>query len=267
MKKTWYNELGFHDNPFSIKPAAFTNDVFGNDKVIGDVVRNVNNSQIVFVHGPYGTGKTTLLKSLIEVFGGQKKVAYYHAKNADGDLDLDNILIRNRGFFGRLLGLRSKNMILLIDEAEVLTKKDYENILDYFYEGYFKSVVMIAHKNIRFPSDFEEEVDATYKLSGVDKTTAIELVRKRVGDINFLSDDIIRDVHDYGNIPRVLLKNLEDVCRHAYNEGAEEVKEDHVREVLGDKDDVDTSSSKKAKKDSKKKSSDKESKESKNEEE
>lgn len=146
MKKTWYKELGFHNNPLSIKPAAFTHDVFGNDKIIADVVRSVSNSQIIFVHGPYGTGKTTLLKSLINVFGGKKKVAYFHCKNAKKELDLDNILTGNRGFFARLFGLKNKNMILLLDEVEVLSSKDFDNILDYFYDGYFKSVVLMAHK-------------------------------------------------------------------------------------------------------------------------
>ena len=35
--ETWYNKLGFYNNPFSIKPAAFNDDIFG----LGGTVENI----------------------------------------------------------------------------------------------------------------------------------------------------------------------------------------------------------------------------------
>ena len=63
MKKlTWYHELGFFDNPFSIKPAAFHNELMGYNQTIKEINKKVEESNIIFISGEYGTGKTTVLK-------------------------------------------------------------------------------------------------------------------------------------------------------------------------------------------------------------
>ena len=36
-----------------------------------------------------------------------------------------------------------------------------------------------------------------------------------------------------GKNPRKLLKNCEDVCRHTISQGYKQVKDDHVKKVLG----------------------------------
>ena len=39
--KTWYNKIGFFENPFSIKP-KFTGTLFGYDKEIKEIFKHIN---------------------------------------------------------------------------------------------------------------------------------------------------------------------------------------------------------------------------------
>ena len=84
MKKlTWFHELGFFDNPFSIKPAAFDNELMGYSQVIKEINDKVAGSYIVFISGEYGTGKTTVLKKIINEFKGKKQVIYYNYNQSE----------------------------------------------------------------------------------------------------------------------------------------------------------------------------------------
>ena len=52
MKKlTWYHELGFFDNPFSIKPAAFHNELMGQDQMLKEINKKIKDSSMVLISG------------------------------------------------------------------------------------------------------------------------------------------------------------------------------------------------------------------------
>ena len=59
----WYKEYGFHNNPFSIKPAAFHSKVIGYD--LSEIFDKVDNGKVLFIEGKFGFGKTTILKHII----------------------------------------------------------------------------------------------------------------------------------------------------------------------------------------------------------
>lgn len=154
MKKlTWYHNLGFFSNPFSIKPAAFQNELMGYESKIKDINRQISNSSIIFIFGEYGTGKTSVLKRVIDEFKARKrgfftgkKVIYYSCNQSDKSIDFDKLLVGAGGFFSRLFNIRKKNMIILIDEAQDLNMKDIRGIQEYHGKGFFKSVVFVSGK-------------------------------------------------------------------------------------------------------------------------
>ncbi len=234
MKKTtWYHELGFYSNPFSIKPAAFHNQVLGYEGILDDINTKIYNSNIIFIHGPYGTGKTTILKAIIDKIKGKKRVIYYNCNKIEGSINFNRLLTNSGGFFRWLLGIKKKNMIILLDEAQDLNKKDFFNLKSYFENGYFNSIVLVSKKlDINLPANLKKIIgkDNNYDLSFLSLDEAIVLIRKRIGDLQFLRDAIIIKIFKKNKNPRAFLKNCEEICRNAFELGAEKVTDKHVSE-------------------------------------
>ncbi|MCK4521445.1 MAG: AAA family ATPase, partial [Nanoarchaeota archaeon] len=155
MKKTvWYHELGFFNNPFSIKPAALHNEIMGHNQTINEINRKIAELNIIFISGDYGTGKTTVLKKIIDEFKGRKRVffkernvIYYNCNQSDKSIDFDKLLINAGSFFTRLFRIKKKKMIILLDEAQDMNKKDIEQVKKYYNSGFFKSVIFVSKKD------------------------------------------------------------------------------------------------------------------------
>ena len=234
MKKlTWYHELGFFNNPFSIKPAAFHNDLMGYDKAINDINKKVDESNVISVKGQYGTGKTTILKKVINEFKGKRKVIYYNCNQSDRSINFDKLLIGAGGFFRRLFRIRKKHMIMLLDEAEDMNKKDMEQVKEYYDEGFFKSVIFVSKENINLTKELEELIGKDkFNTSDINETDAVNMLRKRVGKLKFISDQNIINIFNKNKNPRAFLKNCEDVCRYAFESGAKSVTDKHIRKIV-----------------------------------
>jgi hypothetical protein len=236
MSKVWYKNLGFHSNPFSIKPAAFHDRLFGYNKVIDDISYGILNKKVIVVQGNYGNGKSSILRRLIHDFGGKKQVIYYSCNRIDQRLDVKELLNGRYGFFGRLFDMKPKDMILLLDEAQDLGPKDFEKLYSYYQEGFFKSIVFVGQgidKEL-IPKEFEPQLDEV-SVGEVDTSTAVQVVRKRIGDIPLLSDIMIQTLFEKSNKNiRLLLKNCEEACRYAVNYGRETVTNDVIEAIFGD---------------------------------
>lgn len=231
MESVWFRELGFHSNPFSIKPAAFTDDVLGFDSVVDEISYGILNGKVVLLDGDYGNGKSTILKRLLNDFGGKKEVIYYSCNRKEGALDVKALLNGRYGFVGELFDIKPKDMILLLDEAQELVQKDYERIYPYYQEGYLKSVVLVG-KDIK-----KENVTGGMKsgvtevlIGQLNEDLAVKIIRKRIGDLPLLPDLVVRKIYQKsGDNVRVLLKTCEDVCKSAVESGRRKVNEEYLK--------------------------------------
>ena len=231
MKKlTWYHELGFFDNPFSIKPAAFHNQLMGYEQTSKDINKRVAQSNFVMISGEYGTGKTTILKKIIGEFGGRKDVIYYNCNQSENSIDFDGLLA-NVSWWRRLLGIRKKNMIILLDEAQDMNKKDLQEVKNYYDGGFFKSVIFVSRKeDIKLTEELEDLISKNnFKLGNIDKTEAVRMARKRIGNLKFISDQSIIKIFNKDNNPRAFLTNCVDACRLAFESGSKEVTDEHIQ--------------------------------------
>ena len=235
MKKlVWYQELGFFNNPFSIKPAAFHNELMGLNQIIKEINNKVAGSNIIFISGGYGTGKTTVLKKIINEFKGKKRVIYYNYNQSERSIDYDELLT-NVSWWRKLFGIRKKNMIILLDEAQDMNKKDIEQVKKYHEEGFFKSVILVSKKeDMKLTKELEEIiVENKFELGNIDKTDAVKMMRRRIGKLKFISDKNIIKIFNKNTNPRVFLRNCEDVCRYAFENDSKEATEEHIKKVLG----------------------------------
>ncbi|MCK5107564.1 MAG: ATP-binding protein [Nanoarchaeota archaeon] len=235
MKKlTWYNEMGFFNNPFSIKPAAFHNTILGYDDLIDQMNQKIGESNILLLGGKYGTGKTSILKMIINEFKGKKRVIYYNCNNKEGPINFDKLLT-NLNFFRRIFRIKKKNMIILLDEAQDLDKKDILKIENYYEQGFFKSVLLVSQEKISAltPSIKKKFANNQFMVRDITTKKAIEIIRKRIGDIDFISDKNLTLIFNKNKNTRAFLKNCEDVFRCAYGTGENEVTEVHIKQILG----------------------------------
>lgn len=235
MNSIWFRELGFFNNPFSIKPAIFSDEIVGYQEVIDDVAYNILNKKMVFIEGEYGEGKSSILKRVVNDFGGKKQVIYYSCNRMEARLNPKKLLNERYGFLGKLFDLKPKEMILLLDEAQELNKKDYEKIYSYYQEGYFKSVVFVGKEfNKEEIEGKVKELMKPIKLRKLNEDEAVKIVRKRIGSLPLISDNIIKKVFRMSNNNvRQLLKNCELVCKHAVNYGEAKISDEIITEVLG----------------------------------
>lgn len=232
--KTWYESLGFYSNPFSIKPAAFHDELFGYEDLLGKIDSKLNEGSVIFLSGQYGAGKTTILKRIINRFKGKKKIIYYPCNQSERSIDFDKLLY-SRTFLRRLFHIRQKKSILLLDEVQDINKKDSDNLCNYHEEGFFKSVLLTSMKpnDVNFTACLKELIkDNLFKISKLSKEDATSLIRKRIGNLEFLKDNVIEKIYSLNSNPRAFLKNCEELCRYAYEKGSTEVTEKHIKEVL-----------------------------------
>lgn len=233
--KPWYKEIGYAANPFSIKPLAYNEEIYGYDT--DSIFTKIDDGQVVLIHGQYGKGKTAILKKIIRRFGGSRKLIYYSCNRTEDTIDFDRLIEGRFGLFGKALGIKSSDLIILLDEAQDMKPADTQ-VLKEYYKKYFKSIVLVTH-DAKLVTEMNGITDLlgenVIALTPLTSDDAIKIVRKRIGNIQLLSDDMIRKIFEKSDAnPRHLLKNCEDVCRHAINNGYSEVKEEHLS-VIGKK--------------------------------
>ena len=227
--------MGFFENPFSIKPALFDNVLNGYESLIDKINQTIAESKFILVYGKYGTGKTTILKGIINRFGGKKKVIYYNCDKSDRSIDFDSLLINSGSFFTKLFGIKKKNRIMLLDEAQDMNQKDFREIKSLYDKCFFFSVVFVSTKeDFGMTKDLQIMIEKNkFKLKEITEKDAVNLVRKRIGNIEYISDENISRIFNKDKNPRSFLKNCEDIFRFAYESESKEVTLKHIKEILG----------------------------------
>ncbi|MEK6941031.1 MAG: ATP-binding protein [Nanoarchaeota archaeon] len=226
--KPWYKELGFFTNPFSIKPLAFHEELYGYN--LREIFSKINAGQVFFIEGEYGKGKTTILKRIIREFGGGRKLIYYSCNRSEKDINFNSLIGGRWGALGKVLGIKGTNLILLLDEAQDITESD-ANELKKLYKKHIKSIVLVGSSlNGSAKNGVDELVgENLIRLDELSEEDAVKIIRKRIGGISLLSDDIIKKIFEKSERnPRRLLKNCEDICRHVINKGYKKVEEQHL---------------------------------------
>lgn len=233
LKPIWYAEKGFSHNPFSIKPAIVNDQIIGNAQAIDSIYKVVEAGQIGLVVGDFGVGKTTFMKSIIKKYGGQKRVVYFACNRLQGKLDLDKLLHERLGIVGKLLKIKSRNLILLLDEADHLTKEDFKEIKSYHRKGYFRSVVIVTHdvEHLDVPRAFLRKVEVCH-LEMLRKEEAVAMAQGRLAGSSFLPPKIIEEIYARSGTPRIFLKNCEDACRWAFEHKHRRVTKKDVKDAL-----------------------------------
>lgn len=230
----WYKKLGFHNNPFSIKPAAFRDDLVAYD--MSYIYKKITNGEILFVEGEYGTGKTTILKNIIRKFRGENRIIYYSFNT--GDFNIKLLLEGANSFLRKMAGLRVKNIIMLLDEVQTLKTSEAKQLLNYYRDGTIQSIVFVSHDydRVNFPAEVETFLNGNIlRTVDLSMNEAIDLLKTRIGGLGILSDNMTTKLFKLaGKNPRRMFAYCEDVVRYAVEIGDDQVTDFHINEVLED---------------------------------
>src|SRR3989344_906458 len=233
----WFREFGFFNNPCTIKPAPFDNKIFGQGKISEDISYLIPSGNMIFIEGPLGTGKTSLLHKVIEQNRGKKKVIFFSCNRIEHDLNIEELLRGRYGFWGRLFGLKPKNMIVLLDEAQDLSEANTERIKYFFDQGNIKSVIFTgtSFKEVNFHDSVKERIGSNIlRMKELIEEEAVDLVRNRIGENELVSDEVIRRVFLLSSRnPRRMLQNLDRLCKEAVDRHENEVKIENIRRLTG----------------------------------
>ena len=231
----WYEKLGFKSNPFSIKPAALNDSVIGYDSKLARLNLSIRIGAAWFITGAFGSGKTTLLKHIINNHKKTKKVIYCSMNRKEQRVDFRKLLLGRGNFFMRLFGIIPKNTILLIDEAQYIDRKECEQILYYYEQQNIKSIIFVAERfeNVSLAPKLRQLIgENIISLNSISKDVGIEIVRSRIGSLDFFPDNMIKKIVQISDHnPRKLLENCEDVCRYAVQQEAKKVTLQHLKAI------------------------------------
>lgn len=225
----WYSQIGFDGDPFSKE-----SELAGHEPLINEVFYAIHSGNMVFIQGESGSGKTKVLHEVIKKFGGKKRIIYINCKHLQKELNIEKVLNERYGILGRIFGLKPKNMILLLDETESLSHRNYERIKYYFDQNHLSSVIFTG-KNFPPEGMSESLVHRISKRLAIDPISdfeAVSVIRDKIGD-KYLSDRLIKNIYRIsGRNTGRLLQNCRTVMTEIAHTKKQDITEEEVQKIL-----------------------------------
>ncbi|MGE0793369.1 MAG: hypothetical protein AB7V77_04305 [Candidatus Woesearchaeota archaeon] len=234
-KEIWYEKLGFKENPFSIKPAFFDDEIIGYDKEVDTLSKKLKKKNMFFLEAEYGKGKSTIIAYLINEFKGKNKIIYISRNRSDRALNYAKLLKKANTGFGKLFNLKAKNVVLFIDEVGKINKKDCMQIEELYSKNYIQSVLFadVSLKEANLTNSIKKEIGKnTLKLKNITSKDAVELVKSRLETLDLISEDLIKKVFTKSKEnTRTFLNNMEKVFRYSFEKGNEKIKNSDIEVI------------------------------------
>jgi predicted AAA+ superfamily ATPase len=233
----WFEKLDFDEDPFTVNPTKFLNALVGLDEAVKEIVYRINAGSLLVIVGEDGLGKTTLLMKAAKVFGGRGKVAYVDCAQLDKKLNITHILQEKYGIWGKILNKKPKNMILLLDNVQNISKVNNERLKYYFDQGYLKSIVFATTSFARahFSDSLKDRVgERIVRLEKLKEGDASEVVRQRIGESDLINDELATEILKLSSYnPKIFLGNLSRIAERAVSKNRNRIQQIDIEEELG----------------------------------
>ncbi len=223
----WYEELDYDENPFKIDGQTY-----GFENLVDELEYAIHAGNIILVEGEEGTGKTKLLKEIIKKYGGLKRIVYVDCKKLEKEPNIELLLKKRNGIFGRLFNIKPKNMIVLLDDVDKLSMKNSERIKYYYDQNYIRSVIFASRtaSGLICSDSVKQRINKIVKMKPLSDYEAVQLIRDKVGDL--LSDHLIKEVYKLSdrNIKK-LLGNCEKVSAVVLKQ--KQITPEELQKIIG----------------------------------
>ncbi len=234
----WYEELDFEENPFSTNPSDYVKKLVARDDIVDELIYRVSSGSIVFIEGPAGSGKSSLLRAVIKQFRGKGKVIYVNSEKFEKKLDVEDLLVQRNGLIkGMFLKQKPSRMILLLDNVSALSYRNMERLKNYFDENFLHSIVFTGESfsKVGFSDSLKQRLEnRIIKIPKMTTDQIVEMVRLRLEDSKFLPDEIVTEIaKKFDNNPKEVLNACEELAEFVVGADETVVTEKHLKEVLG----------------------------------
>jgi predicted AAA+ superfamily ATPase len=208
------------------------NKLFGFDEVIEELTYRIQAGSMVFVEGKRGSGKTELLKAIIGKFKGKKRVIFIDC-NTVKSLDIERTMQRRYGLIGRMMGITPKNMVLLADNVQQLSKRNVQKLQFFFDHNYIYSVVFTgeSYAKSKLTKSLRDRIGGRIiKVPVLSLADAVEIAHQR-----FSIDDeiIVKKVYKYSKGVSDFIDNCIKIGEFAEKNKTAKLSEDDVKTALG----------------------------------
>ncbi|MDD5331435.1 MAG: ATP-binding protein [Candidatus Nanoarchaeia archaeon] len=227
----WYEDLDFDFNPFEDNPEIR---MIGYDEVIDEAIYGVHAGNIIFIEGKEGSGKTAILRRVIDRFKGKGKVVYIKCSEIK-DLNVEEVLTHKYGFIKRLFSKTPKDMILLFDDIEELSRKNTERIKYFYDQNYIRSIIFtgVNYKRLNFSDSLKDRISKILTVPELDEDDAVEIVEERLNGKDLISEAIIKNAFKKSdkNVKN-FLKTCEDLVKFSLEQKSEKVSKEEAKVIF-----------------------------------
>lgn len=226
----WFETRGFFENPFSTEP---TTELINLGDISKELQYRVGSGSMIFLEGKEGSGKTSLLKQIIQKFRGFGKVIYVDLKKEKKKFNIKKIMQKRYGFFGTLFRMTPRDMILLLDNAEKLSRKNTGFIKYYFDHEYIKSVVFSGedYKKAKLLRSIKERIGKrVLKVRRLSGDEALQVFRSRIND-NTLPDSLVKKLYKKSDSTKDFLEKCNKLYSYITTNNIKDVTEKTLRMI------------------------------------
>ena len=237
MTRKWFRELGFVDNPLSIKP-RFKGRLFGYDALLEEIFYRIESGNMIFLEGK--VGKTSVLLKIIEKYKGKGKVAYIDCRKEKQELDIGKVVRRGRKII-KSKGDIPKEMIMLLDNVSELSRKNTHRMKYFFDQGNILSIIFTGERlaNARIPLSIKHRIGKrNYKLKDLTEDEAVDLVLDRLDFKDYLGEEQIYKIAARSSNLNELFANCEAALQLMIDENENSVDDRLIKKIFRIKEDV-----------------------------
>lgn len=233
---TWYETLGFSDNPLSIKRKDFLVGA-GILKLKEKILKHIHAEENVLVYGIPGVGKTTLARSLEKEVKSYKPIYLYCKKFTNILFDLEAELKKTRTFSDLF---RKKEKVLLLDEFNKLHPDMVDQIMSYYDDSDVRSIILFQVdeniKNSSLPNLKRIFSKNKYEVPILEFEELKNLMAERLGGKKVIDDDALKLIYGKeAKVTRDILFACSGICQAYLTKRNQKISVKDVQEYYKNK--------------------------------
>jgi|TARA_B100001971_G_C18116496_1_gene497109 Cdc6-like AAA superfamily ATPase len=217
----WYEELDFEENPFDINSLESEFELIGRDEEAKEALYMIASGNMFVVEGKTGTGKTALLKYVIDNFKGEGKVVHIDGNKISKKFDIKKLL-------------KKKGMILLMDNVQYLSKKNNQKIKYFYDEDLIKSVVFTTtdFSLVNFTDAIKDRIGKNIiKLKDIKEADALEIIKSRLGDKEILPEDVLKELFKKSKNIKEFITGCSNLCDYVVKSEDEVARKEDIEHI------------------------------------